>query len=38
MFNSIWSGTSLCSIISGVVWASFQSGLVIVSSLVLVCV
>ena len=30
MFNSIWSGTSLCSIISGVVRASFQSGLVLV--------
>ena len=29
MFNSIWSGTSLCSIISGVVQASFQSGLVL---------
>ena len=40
--HSIWSGTGLCSIVSGVVRACFQSGLVLVFnnilSLVLVCV
>ena len=33
--HSMWSGTGLCSIVSGVVRACFQSGL---SGLVLVCV
>ena len=28
--NGIWSGTSLCSIVSGVVLACFQSGLFLV--------
>ena len=28
--RSIWSGTGLCSIVSGVVRACFQSGLVLV--------